>query len=236
MKAPAYYEDVNNGLIKGMLKRFYSAGSQSRSKESAMLQVGFLVVRYAKLKRAMKQHNAIMDSNLISDYIMATNLLERGEMSQEDYNVYLELNQEMQAEVNGSPWNGYPELILYLDISPEHELEEIAKRGRAMEDIRKDKKLVEYYHSVNDAYSNWYKGFYQAQVLRIDRDKYDFVNNLEDRYVVLKMIYDKMYEIGSLEKDEYDLLTEANFKNNHLVAMNQKDKDNDKIIPMDKQA
>lgn len=200
MDTTPYYEDINNGLIKGILSKFYSNGEESQKQYSAILQVSFLVVRYQALKLAMMEDNAILDSNLLSDSILAGNIHKNGNMSDEEYNVYLTLNQEMQANVNGRPWNGLPDLILYIKISPEKELEEIKKRGREME---LDPKLVEYYRTVNKAYADWYTGYSQSPVITIDRDKYDFVNNIEDRQDILDMIYHRLYELGKLDVDKY---------------------------------
>lgn len=74
LNSTPYYEDVNNGLIKGMLEHFYSAGAESRKQVSAMLQVAFLTVRYQQLKKAIVEENAVLDSNLVSDYILARNI------------------------------------------------------------------------------------------------------------------------------------------------------------------
>lgn len=200
MDTTPYYEDINNGLIKGILSKFYSNGEESQKQYSAILQVSFLTVRYQALKLAMMEDNAILDSNLLSDSILAGNIHKNGNMSDEEYNVYLTLNQEMQANVNGRPWNGLPDLILYIKISPEKELEEIKKRGREME---LDPKLVEYYRTVNKAYADWYTGYSQSPVITIDRDKYDFVNNIEDRQDILDMIYHRLYELGKLDVDKY---------------------------------
>lgn len=198
-----YYEDVNNGLIKGMLQEFYSAGKESRKRISAMLQVAFLTVRFQQLRKALVERNSILDSNLLSDYIMATNLFKRSEMDEASYNVYLTLNQEMQEEVDGHPFASKPDLVVYLSIDPEHEIEEIQKRGRGMEDIRKDPKLVDYYHSVNQAFHNWYNGYYQSRVVKIDRDHLDFVNDPNDRNNVLDMIEKELISLGQLTEEEY---------------------------------
>lgn len=205
LNVPYYLESVDNGLIKGMLRKFYSAGKESRSQVSAMLQVAFLTVRYQQLKQAIAEPNAVLDSNLLSDHILARNLYDRGEMDKEAYNVYLTLNQEMQSNVNGSPWNGFPDLIVYIDIDPEHEIEMIQSRSRDMEDIRKDAGLIDYYRSVNDAYTRWYNGFTQAPVIRIDREKYDFVNNKDDQKQVLIDIKNKLYELGKLDNKEISI-------------------------------
>lgn len=199
MQVPAYYEDVDNGLIKNMLKQFYSAGAESRKQVSAMLQVAFLTVRYQQLKKAITQKNAILDSNLLSDCIMATNLYRRGEMDEASYNVYLTLNQEMVSNVNGSPFKGAPDLVVYISISPGHEIEAIKSRGREMENTNMDK---DYYRSVNKVYKDWAQGYYDAPVVEIDRDKYDFVNNHDDQVKILDMIESALCEFGHLSSSE----------------------------------
>lgn len=199
---PYYLEDIDNGLVSNMWQTFYQAGAESRKQVSAMLQVAFLTVRYKQLKKAVTQRNALLDSNLLSDYLMASNLYRRGEMDESSYNVYLALNNEMQSNVNGTPDTAYPDLIIYLDIDPQHEIEEIQSRGREMEDVNKDSGLVDYYNSVNKTYKDWYQGHPQAQVLRIDRDIYDFVNSESDRNTVFDLIEEKMGQIGLLNPDE----------------------------------
>lgn len=59
-----------------------------------------------------------------------------------------------------------------------------------------DKELVEYYHSINKGFKDWYAGFSQAPVLKIDMEKYDFVNNENDRKEVVQMIKDKLDSLG----------------------------------------
>lgn len=213
MRTKSYYEDVNNGLIKNMLEEFYSAGAKSRKQVSAMLQVAFLTFRYQQLKKALKERNSVLDSSLLSDYILATNLYNRGEMDEASYNVYLTLNQEMQSNVNGSQFNGYPDLVVFLDISKEHEIEEIKHRGRKIETV--DPKLVDYYHSVNKAYKDWYKGFYQSKVIRIDRDKLDFVNNSEDKNTVLNLIEQELVNLGKLSRAEFVII--KNIRNTSIA-------------------
>lgn len=198
-----YLEDVNNGLVKGMLREFYSAGTESRSHVSGMLQVAFLTYRFQQLKKAITETNAVMDSNLLSDSLMASNLYQRGEMSDAVYNVYITLNQLMQSNVNGTPWNGFPDLIVYLDISLDNELKAIKGRGRDMEDIDKDPALVDYYRSVNQRYKDWYKGYSDCPVVRIDRNRYDFLNNINHRNYVLNTIEAKLVELGKLSESEF---------------------------------
>ncbi len=144
-----------------------------------------------------------MDSSLESDFVMAKQLHDNGEIDDIDYNVYVTLSQEMQANVNGSPFNGLPDLAVYLQIDPEHEIDEIQSRGREMEDIREKPELVDYYHRVNHAYRDWSKGYTRSTMMTINRDDLDFVNDKTDRNAVLDAIESKLVELGKLSPERF---------------------------------
>ena len=205
MGTPAYYEDVEgNGMIANLLDKFYKAGADSRKRTGAILQIAFLTTRYQQLKKAVMQENAVMDSSLESDFIMASQLHRNGEIDDVDFNIYVTLSQEMQSNVNGSPWNGAPDLAVYLRIDPEHEIEEIQSRGRQMEDIRDKPELVDYYHRVNQSYRDWAKGYTRSSLLTIDREDYDFVNSPKDRSAVLNTIEKKLVDLGKLSPRRFE--------------------------------
>lgn len=195
----SYYEKVDD---MPMLKEYYSRGEESRKGLSFNLQVAFLNYRFAQLKHAIVERNAVMDSSLLSDNIMASAINKRGEMDDSSYNLYLNLSMNMQGEVSGHPFHGFPDLIVYLDISPENEIKQIQARGRDMEDITKDQGLVDYYHSINKAYKDWFEGYVQSPVIKIDMNKHDFVNDIDDRKEVMTLIGQKMLSLGMLNKKE----------------------------------
>ncbi len=94
---PAYYEDVEgNGMIAKMLQKFYEAGEDSRKTTGTILQIAFLTFRYQQLKKAVMQENAVLDSSLESDFVMASQLHQNGEIDDVDFNIYVTLSQEMQ--------------------------------------------------------------------------------------------------------------------------------------------
>ncbi|MBO3092581.1 deoxynucleoside kinase [Schleiferilactobacillus harbinensis] len=207
LQAPAYYEDVeNNVMISNMLKKFYSAGKETRKTEGTILQIAFLTFRYQQLKKAVTQTNAVMDSSLESDFIMASQLHQNGEIDDTDFNIYITLSQEMQANVNGSPWNGMPDLAVYLKIDPNYEISEIEKRGRAMEDVHMKPDLVAYYQRVNQAYVDWAKGYTRSALVTIDRDQYDFVNDPAAKVRVLDQIEQKLMALGKLSRTDYQAI------------------------------
>ena len=144
--------------------------------------------------------NTVYDSSLLSDGLMAFNLYKRGEFPEEEFRLYQELSQNMQANVSGHPFRGFPDVIIYLKGSFELMLEHIESRGRDMETIDDDKK--DYYHSVWKTYDNWYQSYAQSPVITIDMDKYDYVNNSKDRRNVIEYIESKLNDFGLLSDNE----------------------------------
>lgn len=186
-----YIEDPEKVPI---LKEFYKYGEESRKHLSFAVQVAWLSERFGQLKKAVKDDKAVIDGSLIADSVVYKVIKDRGETIDAEYDIYLKLLATMMNDQALSPHGPYPDLFIYLDIDPNHEVDNIFKRGREME--TQDKALVDYYHSINKGFKDWYAGFSQAPVLRIDMEKYDFVNNEEDRKEVIKMISDRLEALG----------------------------------------
>lgn len=187
-----------------LLNSFYDDGKVSRELKSFAVQIEFLDYRYEQLMEGIHlaqegMNNTVYDSSLISDGIMSHNLYNRGEFPEVLYKDYLRLNNIMQRNVAGHPFMG-PDLIIYLDAPFEMMLNHIAIRGRKMETT--DPKLKEYYHSVWQIYRDWYHSYGQTPVLRIDMNGIDFVNNKDDRNMVLDKIENELVSLGKLEPDK----------------------------------
>lgn len=203
LKTKAFYEKVDDLPV---LKKFYSAGKDSRLSLAFPLQVAFLNYRYQQLREGLHlaefegMKNTVYDSSLLSDGLMALNLYKRGEFPKEEFRLYQELSQNMQANVSGHPFNGFPDVVIYLKGSFDLMLNHITTRGRAMEALDDDK--CDYYHSVWETYNNWYDSYSQSPVITIDMDKYDYVNNEEDRFKVLNYIERNLNELGLLSDTE----------------------------------
>ena len=52
-------------------------------------------------------------------------------------------------------------------------------------------------------YEDWKHTYDKSPLLVIDGDKYDFMENLEDRKSVLRQIYDKLLEVGSIDEIDH---------------------------------
>lgn len=198
INAKPYFETVNDSII---LPQYYAGGKESRKQLSFALQVEFLNKRFKMLKSANRQKLAVVDSDLIADSVCYKVIHDRGETSDAEYKLYLDLLQNMLMSAIEDGNGYYPALFVYLDIDKEKEVENILKRGREME---LSDNLIEYYYSINQGFKDWYKGYSQSPVLKIDCTNLDFVNNAEDQNYVLDTIEQKLVDLGLKSRNWLD--------------------------------
>ena len=199
LNAKKYLEDP---YAIPILKDYYSGGKETRKKYGFPLQIAWLDERFSQLREAVVQDRAVMDSNLVADSIVYKVIHDRGETTDQEYFLYLKLLRHMLDSVSAEPKGHYPDLYVFLDISPENEIKSILERNRTMETT--DPALIEYYHSINDGFKNWADSYSEAPIVRIDRNKYDFVNSTEDRIIVLDTIEKTLVDLGYLTDSEFD--------------------------------
>ena len=99
--------------------------------------------------------------------------------------------------------------MVMIHVSYNTMIKRITKRGREFEQIENDPSLEEYYKNLLTYYDKWEKEYDISPLLVIDGDKYDFMENLDDRKTVLQQIYDKLLEVGSIDKTKYSELIGA---------------------------
>lgn len=208
---PAFLEEPEKIPL---LNSFYEDGKISRELKSFVVQIEFLDYRYEQLMEGVHLGlegitNTVYDSSLISDGIMSHNLYNRGEFPEILYKDYLRLNNIMQRNVAGHPFMG-PDLIIYLEAPFKQMLSNIAKRGREMETT--DPKLTEYYKSVWDIYRDWYNSYGNTPVLKLDLDGVDFVNNVDDKNMVLDKIENELVNLGKLSPNEFSQMHDKRTK------------------------
>jgi len=200
-----YLEPVSNNPI---LPKFY----EDQKRWSFPLQVYFLNARFRMLKKALTEKNSLLDRAIYCDSVLAKNVHDNGNMTDEEYSLYLDLLQNMMDETGYLP-KKHPDLIIYIKVSNETELDRISKRGRPFEQIETHPDLKNYYSSLQKLYDGWAKSWSLSPILTIDGDKYDFVNNNTDREIVLSNIYDNMNYLGLLTTKEYsDLNNKLNIQ------------------------
>ena len=173
-----FEEPVYNNPI---LEKFY----YDRVRYSFPLQIFFLNKRFKHIKEASLVHNAVMDRSIYGDVIFAKMLQQSGEMSREEFDLYLELFENMIEHCMP------PKLMVYLEISVDEAMKRIQKRGREYE------KVVErgYWERLNANYREYFNQYSISPILKINVDNIDFENNHDDREYVIGLIENKLREL-----------------------------------------
>lgn len=186
-----FYESVDDNPI---LPLFYTASEEEiqTKRYPFLLQLWFLNTRFKSIKQALVDDNNVLDRSIYEDWYFAKVNRDLGRISDLEFSMYEGLLENMLEELKELPKKS-PDLMVYLSGSFETILERINKRGRGYE---LDPELVSYYRTLWEGYDNWVEEHYSAsEVLKIDIDKYDYVNNPEDAKEVIQMIEDKLKEV-----------------------------------------
>jgi deoxyadenosine/deoxycytidine kinase len=135
------------------------------------LETYFLAQRFQDLLDISKSDDVIIQDRTILEgvEIFVANNHELGNLSDRDYDTYMQLFRLMMSLV--SP----PDLLIYLRCDVPHLVEQIQKRGRDYEQSMN----LEYLSGLNERYEQWI-GSYRDPLLVIDADHLDFENNPED--------------------------------------------------------
>lgn len=188
----AFYESVDDNPI---LPLFYTASKEeiSLNRYPFLLQLWFLNTRFKSIKRALTNKNNVLDRSIYEDLYFCQVNYELGRISELEFEIYKSLLNNMLEELDELPKKA-PDLMIYLKGNFETFLSRIVGRGREYE---LDEELYDYYYKLWQGYDNWIQEYYTlSEIVVIDIDKYDYVNNQEDKKEVLKLITDALNTIN----------------------------------------
>lgn len=192
LNSEAFYESVDDNPI---LPLFYTASKEeiSLNRYPFLLQLWFLNTRFKSIKRALTHKNNVLDRSIYEDLYFCQVNYELGRISELEFEIYKSLLNNMLEELDELPKKA-PDLMIYLKGNFETFLSRIVGRGREYE---LDEELYDYYYKLWQGYDNWIQEHYTlSEVVVIDIDKYDYVNNQEDKKEVLKLITDALNTIN----------------------------------------
>jgi len=135
------------------------------------LETYFLAQRFKDVLEISKSEDVIVQDRTLLEgvNIFVSNNLEQGNLTQRDYDTYMQLFSLMMSMVNP------PDLLIYLRCSVPHLVSQIQKRGRDYEQSIR----IEYLNGLNRHYEEWISN-YRDKLLIIDTDDMDFENNPAD--------------------------------------------------------
>ena len=136
------------------------------------LEVYFLKERFRDLLAiAGADHTIVQDRSIFEGvYVFMQNNKAMGNLSDRDYETYMELFEQMMSVVR------LPDLMIYLRASVPHLVGNIQKRGRNYEQTMQ----LEYLENLNRRYDDFIYKMYKGRVMVIEKDCLDFQNNPKD--------------------------------------------------------
>ena len=192
LNSEAFYESVDDNPI---LPLFYTASKEeiSLNRYPFLLQLWFLNTRFKSIKKALVDKNNVLDRSIYEDLYFCQVNYELGRISELEFEIYKSSLNNMLEELDELPKKA-PDLMIYLKGNFETFLSRIVGRGREYE---LDEELYDYYYKLWQGYDNWIQEYYTlSEIVVIDIDKYDYVNNQEDKKEVLKLITDALNTIN----------------------------------------
>lgn len=209
-----FYEPVEDNPV---LPLFYKGNELAAKKRQAgekdatnpyayLLQTFFLNRRFMMMKKALQSRNNILDRSIYEDAMFMRMNTEMGNATQVEYSIYQELLTNILEELNHVvPSNDY-NLMILIKVSYDTMVSRIKKRGREYEQIENDPSLIDYYGRLLKYYEEFEENYNQSEMLIIDGDKFNFVENIDDRNHILDMIEMKLVDLGNIDCNEYETL------------------------------
>lgn len=148
------------------------------------LETYFLAQRFQDLLDISKSSEVIIQDRTILEgvEIFVANNHDMGNLSDRDYDTYMQLFRLMMSLVNP------PDLLIYLRCSVPHLVGQIQKRGREYEQSMS----LDYLGGLNERYEEWI-GRYKGRLLVIDADRLDFEGSPEDFSYITDKIDAELY-------------------------------------------
>ena len=133
-------------------------------------------------------HTIVQDRSIFEGvYVFVRNNYERGDLSQRDYETFMELFDLMKSQMK------MPDMMIYLRKSVPALIAQIQKRGRDYEQTMQ----IDYLKDLNDKYEDFIFHKYEGRVLVIDSDGMDFENNAADFRKVIDKVDAELFGLFS---------------------------------------
>ncbi len=153
------------------------------------LETYFLKERFKDMIRVQQSgHTIVQDRSIFEGvYVFVRNNYERGDLSERDYQTFMELFDLLKSQMK------MPDMMIYLRKSVPALVAQIQKRGRDYEQQME----IDYLKGLNDKYEDFIFRRYEGRVLVIDSDGMDFENNPADFRIVINKIDAELFGLFS---------------------------------------
>lgn len=136
------------------------------------LEVYFLKERFRDMLSIAQSDQTVIQDRTIYEgvYVFMANNKAMGNLSDRDYQTYMELFEQMTTLLH------IPDLMIYLRASVPHLVGNIQQRGRDYEQTIQ----LEYLQNLNERYDDFIYNRYKGRVMTIDKDDLDFQHRPKD--------------------------------------------------------
>ena len=179
----AFFESVDNNPY---LEDYY----RDIHRWSFNLEVYFLKERFRNLLTIQQADHTIIQDRTIYEgvYVFMANNKAMGNLSDRDYETYMELFHQMTSIVRP------PDLMIYLRASVPHLVGNIQKRGRDYEQTMN----LEYLENLNQRYDDFIYHKYPGRVMTVEKDDLDFLNIPRDLAHIIDRIDAELFGLFPL--------------------------------------
>ncbi len=159
------------------------------------LETYFLKERYKDMQAVQRAgHTIVQDRSIFEGvYVFVKNNYERGDLSQRDFETFMELFDLMKSQMK------MPDMMIYLRKSVPALIAQIQKRGRDYEQTMQ----IDYLKDLNDKYEDFIYHKYEGRVLVIDSDGMDFENNPADFRKVIDRVDAELFGLFSEQNNNW---------------------------------
>ena len=168
------HEELTSGDTRILLDKFY----EDQERWSFALQIHFLNERFRMIKEINSVDSGILDRSIYGDKIFAQMLNEDGKMSNEEYNTYDKLLDNMLEHVKP------PNLMIYLKCKTETATKRVAIRSRSTETHMP----ISYWERLNEKYDKWYLKYNHSDKICLHVDDFDVFDEKQRKKLLDKII------------------------------------------------
>ena len=151
------------------------------------LEIYFLKQRFRDLLEIAQSEKTIIQDRTIYEgvYVFTANNKAMGNLSDRDFDTYMELFEQMMTIVK------YPDLMIYLKAEVPHLVQNIQKRGRDYEQTMP----IDYIENLNTRYNEFIYDKYEGPKLIIDVDNMDFQHEQKDFAYIIDQIDQNLFSL-----------------------------------------
>ena len=164
------------------LPKFY----EDPARFSFPLELSFLADRYRQLKEELMEQDLFKCFTVADYYFMKSLVFASSTLEPDEYNLYRQIFYIIYGSLPK------PDLYVYLHVTPERLLENIAQRGREYE-----KSITAgYLTGIQESYFTFFRQNPDNRYLILDIKDIDFVKRPEDYRKLTKTIFDEDIQMG----------------------------------------